>query len=141
MSEQLTVAQFLDRNKDTISNHEPIPYLFEMTAMGAGPPHILVLTCIGPRSTPENFLNLDPSDCGAVHYEDAQIRAGLRERLPDHLEIDDMVFGAVATSIEQSVKDDLSIPKSLPYIRKELANFSAGFVFDIKTGLLSPVEI
>ncbi len=44
------------------------------------------------------------------------------------------------SSVEQSVKDDLAILKASPLIRKELAERSSGYVFDIKTGLLSAVE-
>lgn len=43
-------------------------------------------------------------------------------------------------SLEQSVRDDLQVLKTSPYIPRELADRSSGFVFDIKTGLLSQVE-
>ena len=44
------------------------------------------------------------------------------------------------TSLEQSVRDDLNILKKNPYIRKELAENSIGFVYDLKSGLLTPVS-
>ena len=44
------------------------------------------------------------------------------------------------TSLEQSVKDDLAILKASPLVRKELRENASGFIFDIKTGLLSAVE-
>jgi len=34
------------------------------------------------------------SDCGASHFKDANIRKFHKDRLPDHSEIDHMVFGA-----------------------------------------------
>lgn len=43
-------------------------------------------------------------------------------------------------SIEQSIKDDLAVLKASPYIRKELAEHSFGFLYDIKTGELKRVE-
>jgi carbonic anhydrase len=43
-------------------------------------------------------------------------------------------------SLEQSVRDDIAILKENPYIRKELADRAVGFVYDLKTGLLTPVK-
>lgn len=43
-------------------------------------------------------------------------------------------------SLEQSVRDDIEILKTSPYIPKKLADNCHGFVYDIKTGLLTPVE-
>jgi carbonic anhydrase len=43
-------------------------------------------------------------------------------------------------SIEQSVKDDLAWLKTMLLIRKELADSAVGFVYDIKSGKLHPVE-
>ena len=44
------------------------------------------------------------------------------------------------SSLEQSVRDDLALLKASPLVRKELAENAKGFVYDIKTGLLTPVE-
>ena len=44
-------------------------------------------------------------------------------------------------SLEQSVRDDLAILKANPLIRKELAERAHGFVYDIKTGALTPVKV
>ena len=38
------------------------------------------------------------------------------------------------------MKDDLAVLKKSPLVRKELADRAQGFVYDIKTGLLSKVE-
>jgi carbonic anhydrase len=43
-------------------------------------------------------------------------------------------------SLEAHVKEDLAFLKSSPFIRKELAEKSYGFVFDIKTGKVNKVE-
>jgi carbonic anhydrase len=43
-------------------------------------------------------------------------------------------------SLEQSVRDDLNFLKTSPYIPKALADSSYGFIYDIKTGLLSRVD-
>ncbi|CZR67006.1 uncharacterized protein PAC_16905 [Phialocephala subalpina] len=79
------------------------------------------------------------TDCGASHFKDDDIRKFHKDRLPDHSEIDHMVFGAF-DNLEQSVRDDIHILKTSPYIPKKLADNCHGFVYDIKTGLLTPVE-
>jgi carbonic anhydrase len=43
-------------------------------------------------------------------------------------------------SVEQSVRDDLNFLKISPYIPKALADRCYGLIYDIKTGLLSPVN-
>ncbi|CZR57895.1 uncharacterized protein PAC_07784 [Phialocephala subalpina] len=81
------------------------------------------------------------TDCGALQWTDEQVKTTLKKWVPERSkEIDNIsTFGAV-TNIEQSIKDDLVILKSSPYIRKELADRSVGYVFDLKTGELTPVE-
>ncbi|KAE8442446.1 hypothetical protein EG329_003347 [Mollisiaceae sp. DMI_Dod_QoI] len=79
------------------------------------------------------------TDCGATHFTDDMIRTSLKNRLPNHEEIDKMAFGAVS-DLEQSIRDDLAILKASPLMRKELLDRSVGFIYDIKTGKLNPVE-
>ncbi|OCK85754.1 carbonic anhydrase [Lepidopterella palustris CBS 459.81] len=80
------------------------------------------------------------TDCGATHFTNEMLRDTLKKRLPEHeANVDAMTFGAI-TDIEQSVKDDVDLFKKSPLIRKELAEHTYGFVYDIKTGLLTPVE-
>ena len=43
-------------------------------------------------------------------------------------------------SIEQNLIDDLKLLRSSPLIRKELAEHSRGFMYDIKTGKLEEVK-
>ncbi|PTB58399.1 hypothetical protein M431DRAFT_529109 [Trichoderma harzianum CBS 226.95] len=79
------------------------------------------------------------TDCGGSQFKDADIREAHKSRLPDHSEIDHMVFGAF-DEVEQSVRDDLHLLKTSPYVPKRISDQSLGFVYDIKTGLLTPVE-
>lgn len=44
------------------------------------------------------------------------------------------------SSLKQSVRDDLAVIKGSSLVRKELADRSYGFIYDIKTGLVSPLE-
>ena len=68
------------------------------------------------------------------------VRNILSERVPEKAaEIKALEFGAY-TSYEDSVREDLDILKADPLIRKELAKNLVGFVYDIKTGLLTPVK-
>jgi carbonic anhydrase len=43
-------------------------------------------------------------------------------------------------SLEQSVRDDLELLRTSPYVPEALAKNSHGFTYDIQTGLLTPVE-
>ncbi|KAF4637924.1 hypothetical protein G7Y89_g147 [Cudoniella acicularis] len=88
--------------------------------------------------TIKDILIIHHTDCGASHFTDAGIREDLKKRLPGHAELDTMGFGAI-NDLEQSVKDELKILRASPLVRRELAERAAGFVFDIKTGELTPV--
>ncbi|MCJ1452082.1 hypothetical protein MMC28_002423 [Mycoblastus sanguinarius] len=79
------------------------------------------------------------TDCGSTHFTDNQVREALKARLPKEQTIDTMAFGTI-TNVEQSVKDDLAFLKQSNLVRKELADNAYGFVYDLKTGLLSAVE-
>lgn len=43
--------------------------------------------------------------------------------------------------MEQSIKDDINFLKQAKFVRKELVESVSGFVFDVKTGKLRPVEV
>ncbi|RFU26706.1 hypothetical protein B7463_g9630, partial [Scytalidium lignicola] len=87
----------------------------------------------------DDIIIIHHTDCGTSRFTNQQIRGILRERHPDNKEIETMEFGAI-TDIEQSVRDDVALLKNSPFIRKELAGRTRGFVYDIKTGLLTPVK-
>lgn len=42
-------------------------------------------------------------------------------------------------SLEQSVRDDIEFVKNSPLVRKELADRTTGYIYDIHTGKLNPV--
>lgn len=79
------------------------------------------------------------TDCGALHFTDEQVRKTIRKRGPNDKSVDDATFGAIK-NLEQSVRDDLAVIKSYPLLRKELADRSHGYIYDIKTGLLNPLD-
>ncbi|KAF2726805.1 hypothetical protein EJ04DRAFT_529957 [Polyplosphaeria fusca] len=82
------------------------------------------------------YLSLN---CGASHFKDTEIHKFHKNRLPNHSEIDQMIFGAF-NNLEESVRQDIHILKTSPYIPKNLADNCHGFVYDIQTGGLTPVE-
>lgn len=87
-----------------------------------------------------HILNNSQSDCGTLLYTDDGVKENLKKRLPSEFtaEIDAMKFGGI-TNLEQSVTDNLAALRASPFIRKELGDRARGFVFDIKTGLLTEV--
>ncbi|KKO98290.1 hypothetical protein THAR02_09613 [Trichoderma harzianum] len=147
--------------------HNPSPTIAEQIALGRVFETTLVITCVDFRLNPDQFLQTKPegrvgpalqeimlfdvflglkrvivihhTDCGGSQFKDADIREAHKSRLPDHSEIDHMVFGAFE-EVEQSVRDDLHLLKTSPYVPKRISDQSLGFVYDIKTGLLTPVE-
>jgi carbonic anhydrase len=42
-------------------------------------------------------------------------------------------------SLEENVREDIAKAKASPFIRKELADRSFGYVYDLATGRLTPV--
>ncbi|MCJ1479577.1 hypothetical protein MMC13_008263 [Lambiella insularis] len=79
------------------------------------------------------------TDCGATYFKDEALREQLAKRAPGNKEIDSLMFGGIE-DVEQSVRDDVQLLKSTPFLRKELVDHIYGFVLDIKTGELSPVK-
>ncbi|KAI9648792.1 hypothetical protein NHQ30_003432 [Ciborinia camelliae] len=55
-------------------------------------------------------------------------------------EIDTMTFGAI-DDLKQSVIDDIAILRGNPYIRRELADKTSGFIYDLKSGKLEAVKV
>ena len=52
-----------------------------------------------------------------------------------------LTWNLYPVSVEQSVKDDVEFFRSSPLVRRELAERTHGFVFDIKTGELKSVQV
>ena len=88
-----------------------------------------------------------------------EARGAVKKRLPDLKGVDSLEFGTfkdstyvtgklknkhsflltLMSSLEQSVKDDITFLKQSPILRKEFAEQSFGYTFDIRTGKLTPV--
>jgi len=87
----------------------------------------------------KSVIVIHHTNCGASHFKDDIIRDTLFSRHPDHPEVKDLVFGAFE-DLEQSVRDDLKLLKSSPFVSKELADNSYGLTYNIKTGRIARVE-
>ncbi|KAL1889893.1 hypothetical protein Sste5346_008618 [Sporothrix stenoceras] len=81
------------------------------------------------------------TDCGITHVTDEGVRDHIKANTDkEHWpEIDNLDVWSNA-DIEASVKGDLEWVRTTPLIREELKKGTQGFVFDIKTGLLTKVE-
>ncbi|KAH8596283.1 carbonic anhydrase [Bisporella sp. PMI_857] len=103
-----------------------------------------VAPCINDIVTLDGFIGvreimiIHHTDCGALVYKDETIREFANGYSPGSVD-ETTSFGAIE-DLEQSVRDDITILKSSAIIRKELKDATRGFIFDIKTGLVSAVE-
>ncbi|KAJ4186365.1 hypothetical protein NW759_016939 [Fusarium solani] len=80
------------------------------------------------------------TDCGVTHMTKDGVYAYLKENLPDATATALEAFPIrIFSNMEEGVRHDLEVVRKSPYLRKELKDSVRGFVFDIKTGLLSPV--
>ncbi|KAH6959562.1 carbonic anhydrase, partial [Ilyonectria sp. MPI-CAGE-AT-0026] len=80
------------------------------------------------------------TDCGVTHMTKDGVYAYLKENLPDATAAALEAFPIrIFSNMEEGVRHDLEVVQKSPYLRKELTDSVRGFVFDIKTGLLSPV--
>ncbi|KAM0805785.1 carbonic anhydrase [Usnea florida] len=86
-----------------------------------------------------DIMVIHHTDCGSLHFTDEQVRETIRKRGPNDKSVDAATFGAIK-NLEQSVRDDLAVIRGYPLLRKELADRSHGYIYDIKTGLLNPVD-
>jgi carbonic anhydrase len=75
------------------------------------------------------------TDCGMLTFSDDQLRSQLRERFDaDASHIAFLPFPDLA----QSVRDDVAAIRRSPFIAPETA--ISGFIYDVRTGALTPVE-
>jgi len=84
-----------------------------------------------------NLPDMFVTDCGATYFTDEKIRTELKRRDPTNVDVDLLSFGEIdltGSSHEQSLRNDLEFLKTSRYIRKELAERTKGFLYDIKTG-------
>ncbi|KAL7933089.1 hypothetical protein V8C35DRAFT_322518 [Trichoderma chlorosporum] len=84
----------------------------------------------------EDIMIIHHTDCSAGIFKNEEILQALEKRAPGHAGIELPGF----EDLEQSVRDDIEFIKSSPLVRKELADRTTGYIYDIHTGKLSPVS-
>ncbi|KAL1901021.1 hypothetical protein Sste5346_002086 [Sporothrix stenoceras] len=106
-----------------------------------------VKTALRDIATLDALFNLEEiciihhTDCGTTHISDEEVREHIRKGTDksNYAEIDNMEVYTIQ-NIEESVKADLEWVRETPFIRSDLKKGAQGFVFDIKTGLVTKVE-
>ncbi len=130
------------------------PRVVPENIFGLKPGDSVIMRCIAghPQRVFNDILALDAvfsmkdlvvlhhTDCGATYFTEEGVKTELKKRGNKEEEVDGMQFGAISTSLEQSVVDDLEFLKTSLYIRKELAERTRGFLYDIKTGKVREIE-
>ncbi|KAH8896579.1 carbonic anhydrase [Thozetella sp. PMI_491] len=86
------------------------------------------------------------TDCGCTHATDDIIKSALKQQAPEAAaEADQLAFGTYdGSSIEkheETLRADLQLFKSSPFVRPELKESVRGYLYDIKTGKLSAVAV
>ncbi|KAI0205314.1 carbonic anhydrase [Astrocystis sublimbata] len=87
------------------------------------------------------ILIISHTDCGLTHVTDDFVRENLKEKNPGHKEeIDHISVGSFKDNAAR-VRSDAQYVRSHPLLRKELQENIHGAVYDIKTGVLSRVQL
>ncbi|KFY89185.1 hypothetical protein V500_05887, partial [Pseudogymnoascus sp. VKM F-4518 (FW-2643)] len=79
------------------------------------------------------------TDCSAELFKNDDVRETLKERAPAHNSAIDELGLPGFDDLEQSVRDDVALVHKSPLLRKELAERTHGFVYDITTGKVTLV--
>ncbi|CAH0043435.1 unnamed protein product [Clonostachys solani] len=82
------------------------------------------------------------TDCSAEIFSNADVRQALNERAPGANDTIGTLRlpGFETESLEQSVREDVQLVKSSALVRKELAERTRGFIYNLKTGKVEPVS-
>lgn len=78
------------------------------------------------------------TDCGTTHVTEKTVREHVKSTTSQN--IDGMDIYTIGGSIEESVQADMAWVQNSPVLREELRKNVQGFVYDIKTGLVTRVE-
>ena len=78
-------------------------------------------------------------DCGTTFYTDEGVREAINTRAPGTVDEKD-TFRAKGADAVQSVREDVELFKRSLLVRRELAEHTYGFTFDLKSGLVTAVQ-
>ncbi|KAF2498717.1 carbonic anhydrase [Lophium mytilinum] len=97
---------------------------------------LAVLQTIG---APGTIVVMHHTDCGMIHWHDADVKEALVEVAPEEKEsIEASKFGEITSSLEESIREDIGILRASPLIKKSTQ--IVGVKYDISTGVLSVVD-
>ncbi|KAL4982510.1 carbonic anhydrase [Aspergillus falconensis] len=86
-----------------------------------------------------DIMIIHHTDCSAQLFPNEDVCQVLAERAPDaSREVKDLRLPGFE-DLERSVQEDVQLVKRSPLVRKELAERTRGFVYDLKTGVVKPV--
>lgn len=89
----------------------------------------------------EEICIIHHTDCGTTHVSKAAVRAHVKSTTDKNdKDVYDMDIFTIGGSIEESVQTDMEWVQNSPFLREELRKNVQGFVYDIKTGLVTRVE-
>ncbi|KAH7261588.1 hypothetical protein BKA59DRAFT_447837 [Fusarium tricinctum] len=157
------VEELLRRNAERVQTFKPIPYLSELDRLPAEkkvPMPKIFIDAVVTRGAAgriahqfNNLLFLDHvlqftdvmiihhTDCSAELFSNEEVYQELRRRAPH---ADDQIKDITLPGykeLERSVQEDIELVKASPLVRKELADRTQGFIYDIKTGEVKPVTV
>ncbi|RAO73677.1 uncharacterized protein BHQ10_009689 [Talaromyces amestolkiae] len=161
MASSPSIDELLKRNAKRMETFQPIPSLAEISQLPPDqslPMPKIFIDAVVTRGAAgrmasqfSNLLFLDHvlkftdimimhhTDCSAQLFANADVCQVLSERAPDASgKVDDLILPGFE-DLERSVQEDVQLVKRSPLVRKELAERTRGFVYDIKTGEVKPV--
>ncbi|KAL3446133.1 carbonic anhydrase [Aspergillus insuetus] len=87
----------------------------------------------------EDIMIIHHTDCSAQLFGNEGVCQVLAERAPDAAADVEKLKLPGFEDLERSVQEDVQLVKNSPLVRKELADRTRGFVYDLKTGEVKPV--
>ncbi|GAM35989.1 hypothetical protein TCE0_018f04737 [Talaromyces pinophilus] len=161
MDSSPSVEDLLKRNAKRMETFQPIPSLAEISQL---PPEkslpmpkifidaVVTRGAAGRMASQfSNLLFLDHvlhftdvmiihhTDCSAQLFTNADVYQALTERAHDApSKVADLILPGFE-DLERSVQEDVQLVRHSSLVRKELADRTRGFVYDLKTGEVRPV--
>ncbi|KAH8894493.1 carbonic anhydrase [Thozetella sp. PMI_491] len=159
------IPTFADMMQQQLEKQQPMPKIFIVVCddprvdaremFGLGRWEAVVASNAAGRIAPqlESLIFLDSflqftdimiihhTDCSCSIFENAKVRRQLQERVQGHSSQIEQLWLPGYADLEQGVRDDVELVRSSPLIRKELADRTQGFVYDMTTGKVNSVDI
>ncbi|KAJ5923596.1 hypothetical protein N7454_008841 [Penicillium verhagenii] len=86
-----------------------------------------------------DIMIMHHTDCSAEFFSNADVCQGIADRAPDAKDSVASLKLPGFEDLERSVHEDVQLVKNSPLVRKELADRTRGFIYDLTTGEVKPV--